>query len=514
MKTKYLILSFLAAAVSMGLIVGCSKQLQEDPKANLTPGNYFQTQNDLDAAVSGMYVVLAHDGAWGFTNKMTTYFGSDDLTTDPGLNKGNQREFDQLAGASDNGDVNAVWGGSWNAIYNANNIIENYSKVTSTDALKNAAAGQAYFIRGLCYYYLVRTFGQLPIVTTTVASTDRPLRTSVDSVYALIISDLQQAKTMLGTTKSQGKPTTYSASAVLADVYLTMAGLPLNDASKYASAAAEAQTVMTAGVYDLSTPYNQVFETNNCAESIFALEYSVSGNLPNRSFGSTSIPLDEVAVDGSSGWDDFYPEINFYKNRPICSRSYYTFYDTLKLIQPDKSFVLTPWNSTTTHAQHPYYKKFRHGLVTNGVGDGVNEDAGHIFSIQPSTNKETIIVRYPQVLLDYAEASAMAGSGPTSDSYNAINLVRARAGEAPLTPGLSQSDFRDSVVYERAYEFAGEFGMRWFDIVRLQMLSSITSNRDPKENPLTHAVDQTRYLAPIPYSDMVLNPAWKQNDGY
>jgi hypothetical protein len=509
MKTRYLITSFLLAALSAGLISGCSKQLKEDPRASLTPGTYFQTQNDLDAAVAGMYAVLAHDGAWGFTNKMTTYFGADDLTTDPGLNKGNQREFDQLAGASDNPDIGAMWNGPWQTIYNANNILANYEQVNSTDAQKNESAGQAYFLRGLCYYYLVRTFGQLPLVLTTEAGTHPP-RSSVDSIYALIISDLQQAKTMLGTTKSQGLPTTYSASAVLADVYLTMAGWPLNDASKYDMAASEAKTVMQSGVYDLSTPYDKVFTTNNCAESIFALQYSVAGNLPNRSFGSTSVPLDEVATDGSSGWDDFYPEINFFKKAPACTRTDLTFYTTLKLIQPDKSFVLTPWNSPTTHAQHPYYKKFRAGLN----GDGVNETATAINTIQPSTNKETIIVRYPQVLLDFAEASAMAGSGPTTESYDAINEVRTRAGEPPLVTGLSASDFRDSVVNERAYEFAGEFGMRWFDIVRLQMLDQITTGRDPAENPLTHPVDQTRYLAPIPYSEMVLNPDWKQNDGY
>jgi hypothetical protein len=290
-----------------------------------------------------------------------------------------------------------------------------------------------------------------------------------------------------------------------------MAGWPLNQPSNYALAATEANSVIQAGVYNLSTPYDKVFTTNNTPESIFELEYSVVGNLPNRSFGSTNVPLDEVALDGSSGWDDVYPEINFFKNAPVCTRTDLTFYTTLKLIQPDKSFALTPWNSPVTHAQHPYYKKFRAGLN----GDGVNENATQILSIQPSTNKSTNIIRYPQVLLDYAEASDMAGGGPTSAGYTAINMVRARAGEAPLTPGLSQLAFRDSVVYERAYEFAGEFGMRWFDIVRLQMLPTIIAARDPKENPIPSSVNiSDKYLAPIPFSEMTLNPQWKQNPSY
>ena len=513
---KYIIIGLFAAGLVTGTITGCQK-LSEDPKGSITLASFYKTQSDLDAGVAGMYVTLAKDGAWGFTSKETSYFGSDDLTTDPGLNKGDQREFDRLQGSSTNSSLPAEWNGPWQTIYNANYVIASYQNITTTDTVtRNVSAGQAYFLRGLCYYYLVRTFGPLPLVLEPQSVTIRPPRADVSAVYAQIISDLQKAKTMLGNKKVQGKPNIYSASAVLADAYLTMAGWPLNDASKYQLAAAEAQIVMGSGLYDVNTPYDQVFKTRNSSESIFALEYSVAGNLPNRRFGSSNVPLDEVAVDGSSGWDDVYPEINFYKNRPICSRSYLTFYDTLKLRNPDKvTFTLVPWNSPATHAQHPYYKKFRAGLVTNGVGDGVNETATQILTIQPSTNAETIISRYPGVLLDYAEASTMAANGPTAASYAAINQVRTRAGLPNLTPGLSATAFRDSVVYERAYEFAEEFGVRWFDIVRLQLLPQVSASRDPSENPIPAGTNLAqKYWAPIPLAEMTLNPSWKQNDGY
>ena len=517
MKPIYSILTaFTILTVSSLLITGCNKKLVEDPKASLTPQTYFKTQTDLDAAVAGMYVILARDGAWGFTSKMTSYFGADDLTTDPGLNKGDFREFDRLSGSSSNGSLPNQWNGPWQAISNANNIIANYAKVTSTDALKNESAGNAYFIRALCYYYLVRTFGPLPIVTGPIDVASRPPRSSVDSVYAVVVADLKQAKTLLGTTKKQGKPNTYSASALLADVYLTMAGWPLNKAENYPLSAAESQIVMQSGGYDTNTPFDKVFTTNNSSESIFSLEYSVSGNLPNRSFGSTSIPLEEVARSGNSGWDDFYPEINFYKNAPVCSRTTLTFHTMIRLRNSDNTtYTMVPWNSSQTHAQHPYYEKFRAGLITNGKADGVDETPTYITDMQPSTNKETVIIRYPQVLLDYAEATAMTGSGPTAQSYAAINQVRTRAGLPALTNGLSATAFRDSVVYERAYEFAGEFGMRWFDIVRLQLLPKINAARDPSENPIPGGANiAQKYLAPIPFSEMTLNPSWKQNDGY
>jgi hypothetical protein len=508
MKTIY---SLLLALFALIVISGCVK-LKENPKATLTPASYFQTQNDLDASVNAMYIQLARDGAWGFTSKETSYFGSDDLTTDPALNKQDQRDFDKLSGNSANQSMLNQWQGPWAAIYQANNIIANYAKVNSTQELKNQAVGQCYFVRGLCYYYLVRTFGPLPLVLAPQSLDVHPPRADVASVYTSVISDLKKAETLLSATPSSGRPTSYSASATLADVYLTMAGWPLKQTSNYALAASEANIVMQSGVYNLSTPYDKVFTTNNSAESIFSLQYSVVGNLPNRSFGSTGVPLDEVAVDGSSGWDDVYPELNFFKNAPVCSRTDLTFYTTLKLRNADgKTFTLTPWDSPTTHAQHPYYKKFRAGLN----GDGVSETATEILSIQPSTNKATDIIRYPQVLLDYAEASNMAGSGPSPAGYAAINLVRARAGEKPLTPGLAQTAFRDSVVRERAYEFAGEFGMRWFDVVRLQLLPVIITARDPKENSIPQGIDvANKYLAPIPFTEMTLNPQWTQNAGY
>src|ERR1700716_2393023 len=107
MKTKYSILLALFLGV---MLAGCVK-LTEDPKATVTPQSYFKTQSDLDASVSAMYVALARDGAWGFTSKETSYFGSDDYTTDPGLNKQDQRDFDRLSGNSSNSSLTAEWDG-------------------------------------------------------------------------------------------------------------------------------------------------------------------------------------------------------------------------------------------------------------------------------------------------------------------------------------------------------------------------------------------------------------------
>jgi starch-binding outer membrane protein, SusD/RagB family len=515
MNFKY----FLPAASIIVLLGTACQKLKESPQANLTPGTYFKTQSDLDASVAAIYTELTPDFSFGFTTRMTSCFGADDLTTDPGLNKQDMRAFDELNGASNNPSLLNQWQGPWAAVYQANNVLANYAKVPgSTPQALQQSAGQAYFLRAFSYYYLVRVFGPIPDITAPLTASDRPQRDSASKIYATIVSDLQQAAAWLPPSWSgqPGRATSGAARSLLADVYLTMTGWPINQPSNYALAAAEADSVMTAGTYSLEPDFNTVFTTNNGPESIFALQFNVTAGVPERSYGSSSVPLDESGLDGSGGWDDYYPEINFYLNSPKCYRSYCTYYDTLKLLNTaTKTFTLVPWNSPLTHAGHPYYKKFRHGLVTGGIGDGVNETATTILSINPSTNKAMDFVRYPMVLLDYAEASDMAGSGPSAAAYNAVNLVRTRAGLPNLTPGLSQLAFRDSVVQERAWEFAGENGVRWFDVVRLQMLPQIIAARNPLENPINPSNPlPTRYIAPIPIQDMNNDPAWTQNANY
>ena len=518
MKIKILI-PILLLATAIG--IGCSK-LGEDPKATLTPSNYFKTQADLDAAVAAIFQGMVVDGGYAFDFPLYSYFGSDDLTADPNLGKSDQREFDQLNGSSGNGSIAGhVWLTPWAAIYQCNNVTDNYQHVAGDQSAVNAAAAQAFFIRAWSYFVLVRTFGPVPVITTKVSADYRPARDPIDKVYTQIVNDLKTAASLLpvysGTNQPSGKATQNAARSLLAQVYLHMATWPMSQTSYYAMAAAEADTVMRSGQYTLVPDYGQVFTTNNNSESVFALHFNVAGGNPNRLFGDCSGAWEEYGLDGNFGWEEFYPEITYFNNAPVCKRTNEEFYTTLKLLQSNGTFKLVPYSSSLTRNQHPFYRKFRAGLVTGGVAEGIYETDSTIISMNPSTNKTTDLIRYAQVLLTYAEASAMAGGSPTSNSYAAINLVRQRAGEPPLTAGLSGTAFRDSVVYERSYEFGAEMGIRWFDIQRLQLLPQVVAGRSTQDNPISPtnlSKIQDKYYAPIPVNEMLKNPQWTQNPGY
>jgi hypothetical protein len=459
---------------------------------------------------------------------MNICFGSDDLATHYASNKYSMRIYDELNGSATDGGVGACWSPFWTGIYQANNVIVNYSKVPTTDDQKNAAAAQAYFLRAWGYYMLVRSFGPIPLVLGAADITARLPRSEVSEVYASIISDLQTALSLFpasyAITPDRVNP--LSAQALLADVYLTMTGWPINDASNYASAAAAANVVIQANKYTLVPDYLTMFSLNNHSESIWALQFNKGNGTAQRGTGQSSVVDDEIGLDGSSGWDDYFPEVNFYLNAPKCIRTDETFVTTIKLLNSaTKTYNLVKWSSDSTDMRHPSFKKFRYGVGVPGNGDGLVETANTIVTMNASTNKSNDIIRYPMVLLDYAEASAMAAGAPSAASYSAINIVRARAGEPNLTTGLTAVQFQDSVVKERAYEFAGENGMRWFDIVRLQILPQVIAARSTAsspdgriiENPIvsTSLADPSHcYLAPIPQSEMFLNPSWTQNAGY
>jgi starch-binding outer membrane protein, SusD/RagB family len=246
MKSKSFILLFLLFLLCFS---GCQK-LTEDPKGKLIPITYFQSQKDLDGAVAACYECYAHDYSYGFTNRMNICFGSDDLTTHYADSRTNMRLFDELNSNPWDGGSSNSWSSFWTGIYQANNVIVNYAKVSTTDYLKNSAAAQAYFLRAWAYYMLVRSFGPVPLVTIGTDVSVRLPRAEVRDIYASIVSDLQMALNLFPAsfTISPDRANPLAAKALLADVYLTMTGWPLNDASKYASAATTANDVIQSGI--------------------------------------------------------------------------------------------------------------------------------------------------------------------------------------------------------------------------------------------------------------------------
>lgn len=482
---KYIIIAF-----ALLIATSCSDFLEEESKGQLMSDSFYKNAEELDMAVTGLYRSLAESTSSDACTSPT--LGGQDMTSEfDGF-----QEFDVFNAAGDNVQTAGYWALMYRIIAVANELINNYEQAEdATETERNQAAGQAYFARAYAYFTLVRIWNGIPLYTKNEDATDDIAKSSPEDVYELIISDLKLAESMLPSVWTDKKAnigiTSGAAKTLLAYAYLTMAGYPVNDESAYALAASKAKEVIDDEDeygYKLLDNFADLFlfENNINDEIVFATFH----NRSNRK--SSRCPRGGKPTE-YGGWDCYFAEINFFKDFPEGARKNGTFMSTF----PMKDGTTVDW--TGTIQQHPYYTKYWDDGDAAYSLETPWEDASW------KSSRTNIVFRYSNVLLIYAEAQAMSSSADAL-AYQAINRVRTRAGLPDLSSGLSQTAFRDSVVQERAWEFAGaEFAMApWYDLVRLERVEEAAADRDESELELS-TITKDDYFAPYPTVDVLIN---------
>src|SRR5882757_8076706 len=363
---------YLAIAVICLLAAACSKSLlKEEPKVP-TGTDFYANANDLSLAATGLYALnnVAFNQVAGFA----TCYGSDDVGVARIGNKLSFSDFDTFQPNSSNDRMTNWWTSFYATIKSCNSMILNYAKATASDDEKNRAAGQAYFLRALSYFFLTRTWGAIPLTTDNKVDYTRP-KAEPAEIYTLIVADLQQAETMLpdswsglGVQFQNGVnvgPTSGSGKAMLANVYLTMAGWPLKQTDKYALAAAKAKEVIdNKATYGYSLADINILwkkENNFSSETVYGIYYNT--NIAEFVYPNTNMMLLAYSPSDEGAWGDGYGELNFYKNFPSGPRKdatyqmvYYPGNDTTKAVDYSK----------TTY-RHPYFQKYRDDAAFNPV---------------------------------------------------------------------------------------------------------------------------------------------------
>ena len=477
--------NILVLSVFLLSVSSCSDFLEEDLSAQITSeSGALQNVNGLTAALAGAYKPLSRTWGSGLGNASTqaVLMGSDDLTTHKASNKADFREFDQFKVAQQNGRLPFVWSGAYKSIQGANNIIANYQEATGDEAVIRQIAGEAFFLRAYNYFWIVRLWGRAPLVLDSHVFTEESLSvesSSVAELYEQIIADLTMAESLLSDTKpAPGRVNRGTAKAVLAEVYLNMAGWPLNDESKYALAASKAKEVIdnqeTYG-FGLVDNFADLWVADNSGnqEEVFALNFAGVGFNSNAAYGSPARPSDE------GGWDDYFSEITFFEEFPEGVRKEVTFMTELE--------DGTSWQEFSTG--RPYYKKLQ----------------GPVNSWQNAYSLP--LERMAEVYLIYAEAQVMATGNPADpDALEAVNKIVRRANGLPIdTPAPSvdwTSATQAQIVQEKAWEFAGEY-TRWFDLVRLQLVEEVVARKHPDD---LQPLGPIQYYAPLPASETLANP--------
>jgi len=499
MKTKL----YTILAASTLLLGSCKEFLEEDPKGSITAQTFYKSAEDLNAAMLGL--ALNYNLAWNQTGGMAINFGSDDITTHAGGNKKGFSDFDTFQANSSNDRMVIWWNYFYQTIKSSNALISNYNNATdATQDVRNHAGGVAYFYRALNYFFLTRTWGAVPMPLEF--SLDKKENSSPEELYRQILEDLKKAESMLpdawdAPRRQNGVdilPTAGSAKALLANVYLTMAGWPLKKTENYALAAAKAKEVIDNSSkwgYALLPEFGQLWDKDYQynKEAVFGCYFNK--NMPsiwtygdNWGNGSQLGPP-SFAPGEEGGWDEAFGEINFYTNFPAGARKDATYQKDYFLNNDPKKVV----DYTKLTHKHPYFMKYRDDESYDPATHKMNDWWG---------NATVYVIRYAEVLLTYAEAHTMATGNADGSAYAAINQVRKRAGLNNLPAGMSKDDFQKAVIAERGWEFAGfEPASRWFDLIRTETVAQANAQRSSAEVQLVGKPDDNShifYWAPLP----------------
>lgn len=477
--------------------------LDQDPQSFLRFETFPKDASNLASAADALYVDL-WNGNYGLNCRLQRInVGADDVTYRAAKPNNPLALIEDLYPniTQNDADFSTLWSLFTKAIYDSGKIITE-TPVNEADNSKEAVAlravvGEAYFVRGLSYFYLVRLFGDVPLILTPEDAEKKDMqRVAVADIYdKAIVPDMERAVKWLpatSRTKDASTPSKWAAEAALGDIYMTMAGWPLNKGKEYY---AKAESVLGDAIQNsglkLSTHYADLWkEANKTTEKefLFGIMHS-NANKKASNYGKSYYPSDFAP---NAGWSDYYASEKFYLAYPNDERKAHNF--------------MTEWNTKKGVVN---YKKSADKLPAISKYYDYNDG---LPGKSAQSNGITCIYRYADILLMYAEASVRATNSVSAKATNALQEVQKRAqgyaDDATVTTTTNPSEFLDAVFDENGWEFFAEM-RRWFDLVRLEKLKDVK----PTEwaNSLFKA--NNHYYFPVPYTQIELTN-WTNNAGY
>ena len=447
-------------------LASCEKSFLElKPPTSLTPEFALATEADLQVALRGAYAGLKSTALYGRSLMVLGDMMADN-TYQSALNTNRYTNFNLYNYLVTDGDVAGLWNASYTVILRANNII---NSPIADNANIQQIKGEAYAIRALAYFNLVRYFGSpytldpsklgVPIITTYQADL-KPERAKIADVYTLINKDLTQAYTLMTKFTNSSQFSKYSAKALQAKVYLTMgdktnaktAALDVITNSGFTAISSAAHTGYWAGV----APRTDKVET--------LLEIS----------------FDAVANNAFDALSYIYLQSGNYGDM-LCSSELYDLFETADI---------------------------RKSLYATGIRGGLASVFVNKYSSFTGDHSDTKVIRMSEMYLIAAEASYPSN---TADALKYVNEVTSRRGATAIAS--SGSALLEAIITERRKELAFE-GERYLDMQRLQR--NIVRSKNYPAAALSIDFTNYRRIMPIPQGELDANPSIKsqQNPGW
>jgi hypothetical protein len=424
-KFKYILIVLLPL-----LQLSCDNWLDMLPPNGLTREEFWQTKEDVEAVLMGAYSSFSKlDNLLFIHGEVRADLVTDDTNTDEAVRN-------MMNGNIYSDNWLSDWSDYYQVINYCNEVIKNAPAVkeidkTFTDYQLQGFLSEAYFLRALAYFYLVRIFEEVPLVLepSETDNTDFYLpKTSSDSILNYVTNDLLEARKYLSDNylslmEIKGRASKEACEALLADIALWQ--------FDYEAVIEHVNNIILTDKIELmpSARWFEIFYPGNSLESIFEFQFDESQNQRNDLYGLMN--QNARNIDPSSRALKMFARR--YADEPFRGEDI--------SIRKNSETDFTIWKYV---GQSPDGRTTRSGIY------------------QYSAN--WIVYRYADVLLMKAEALSQLGR--YTEALEILNEIRQRAGVPAISLPNSAQEYEDAILEERALELAFE-GKRWFDLVRM-----------------------------------------------
>lgn len=469
---KIIVLSFLF------ILGSCTSELNVTPQDIITADNALTSIDDLESALLGAYSSLKNDGLYGEEMVWLADLMADNLRIGNSNGGGFRTEANWQYTS---GTTFAVWRAAYVLIKRANTVINNADKFDD-DTKKNRIVGQAYALRALGHFDLLRAFGEeysrnsskLAVPVVTLSEIASPPRNTVSEVYDQIFSDLNSAENLLSTVDVDpqiDEPFYFNKRAVTA--LLARVSLYAEDWQKAADYAT--QVINEIPLAD-ETSYHSMWTEDTPGESIFSVPFlnSDDGRIGGELLDNTNPSAPRANITLTYDVSNLYDETNDRR------------FDLFVLINPNNPPGANPDNDDV------YFTNKYPGTF----GRGVN----HFKLLRVS---EMYLIR----------AEARAEMGQNAQGMADLNALRAARIANYSEENLTGKALMDAIQTERRKELVAE-GHRWFDLRRIKQ--GIERGPDCRNLTISCSLNASnfRFIFPIPQSEIDANPNMVQNPGY
>lgn len=477
------------ALVAIMQLYSCKKFLEPKIYSETTPENLFKSIKGVESVLYGAYAKLAEMPGSNIA-VITTMLeeNTGDFIHSNNADVVNFKRF--ILDPATPGHWDKLWLLPFEAIRNANIILENIDEAEIDNASITMIRAEAHFIRAVAYFKLYMRYGPVPLRTNTLQELELP-RASEEEMVSFIENELKIS--LDGLPAARQEPAYGRANQGAALGYLMKLSLATKQWQKVVD---YARQIMDLNVYELFPNYFTLFFVANERNKELIWVRPAKADL-NRTAANTFM---NIAYPPSF---KSHPAtgLQFPTGASIFSGGLYMYDDAYNSFAPNdkrKDLIITEYINQ----------------AGNLIDLSLNPNSRAVFKywpdadyIGPAYGNDIPEIRFADVLLSRAEALNEL-NGPTQQALDLINLVRTRAGvdDLELVNFPTKESLRDHILNERGWEFYLE-GQRRHDLIRHGQLISKAQARGQAAQP--HHVRM-----PIPTFALEANPKLVQNPGY